>query len=370
MIPIDYVCFINQTGYSQAAISNILALSESGKYDVRLNCIHKKMQKKAISTSLFNRLTEMAEKPQNPHSVQIFHTIPPMHRRVTNLRKKIAYATFESFAPPKDWITYINRTDAAIAPSDFNQKTFLHQGVSRPVHKIPHAIDFRLWNENVTKMREYDRFTFLFVGTWRKRKGWDLLLEAWAREFSSKDNVQLVIKTDKNEKAQNEAINYLRKIKKDYAPILFEKEIFDEITIPSFFRSADCFICPTLGEGFGLPAAQSMALKIPVIITDFSGCTEYANKENCILLDTSGFTMHDCLDNIPQFSKQKWPRIKIKDIQSAMRLAVKNDTKNTDRVERAYSFVKENFGYETIVSLFDNMMENVYSANIAKITTV
>jgi len=370
MIPIDYVSFINQTGYAQAAVANIIALHESGKYDVRINCIHKTINRSAFSRPLHQKLVELTKKPQNPRSVQIFHTIPPMHRRVHNLRKKLAYATFETFSPPKEWITYLNRMDGVIVASKFNQKTFTHHGVKRPISHIPHAIDFRLWNEDVGKMHNHDRFTFLFVGTWRKRKGWDLLLEAWANEFSSLDNVQLIIKTDRTDRAETEAKNYLRRLKKDYAPILFEKEIFDETAIPSFFRSADCFICPTLGEGFGLPAAQSMALRVPVIITNFSGCVDYANDERCTLLEPNGFMIHDCLDNIPQFSNQKWPRLRVEDIQSAMRNVIKSPKHIADKADRAYDFVRENFSYDRTVSLFDDMMERVYSANTVETTTV
>ena len=56
MIPIDYVCFVNQTGYAQAALANAFALDDSGKYDVRINCIHNKPQGQAFSREEYSRI--------------------------------------------------------------------------------------------------------------------------------------------------------------------------------------------------------------------------------------------------------------------------------------------------------------------------
>jgi len=370
MISIDYVCFVNQTGYAQAALANAFALNESGKYDVRINCIHQKPQGQAFSRGEYNRIRSLMAKPQNTNAVQVFHCIPDMHKRVANLRKKIGYATFESFAPPSRWIAALNRCDAVIAASKFNKNTFENKGVTRPIFHIPHCIDLNRWNGDVDPLTQHDRFTFLFVGTWRKRKGWDLLLEAWAKEFGEEDGVQLIIKTDRVDRAEREARAYLQQFKKDYAPVLFEKKVLDEKGMPLFFRSADCFICPTLGEGFGLPAIQSMAINLPVIITKFSGCCDYADEDRCYVLEPSGFMVHECLDSIPQFAAQKWPRIKVSDIREAMRLVIRNKEQNRCKTDRAYDFVQENYSYSKIVEKFDNMMESVYSADVAETTTI
>merc|ERR1712187_753329 len=40
-------------------------------------------------------------------------------------------------------------------------------------------------------------FRFLSVFKWEKRKGWDILLQAYFEEFSADDNVELIMKTSK-----------------------------------------------------------------------------------------------------------------------------------------------------------------------------
>lgn len=363
MIPIDYVCFMNQTGYAQAALANILALDASGRYDVRVNCVHT-ICKESFSASVYRKIQHLAHKEQNPSAVQIFHLIPDMQRRVDRrLRKNIGYATFETFSPPARWISTLNQNDAIICPSEFNCKIFANNGVNRPVVRIPHGLDISIWNERVPRLYSHREFVFLFVGTWRYRKGWDLLLQAWGKAFDKNSNVKLIIKTDKTDKAEKKVESELFSIRKDLAPIYFEKKILKESLMPSFYKSANCLISPTLGEGFGLPPIQSMAVDIPVIVTNFSGCTEYAKNDTCTLIEPDGFLFHDMMDNIPQFSAQKWPRLKVDDIAKAMRLVVDDYDGAKVKSKKACDFVHKNFGYDKIVSYFDKMMEQVYGVN-------
>ena len=43
---------------------------------------------------------------------------------------------------------------------------------------------------------------------------------------------------------------------------------------------ADAFVLPTRGEGWGLPVMEAMAMALPVIVTNTSGCTQYLTHSN------------------------------------------------------------------------------------------
>jgi len=49
-------------------------------------------------------------------------------------------------------------------------------------------------------------------------------------------------------------------------------------------KTADCFVLPTRGEGWGLPIAEAMAMQLPVIVTNYSGPAAYITDENAYLL--------------------------------------------------------------------------------------
>lgn len=48
----------------------------------------------------------------------------------------------------------------------------------------------------------------------------------------------------------------------------------DDATLATIYNAMDLFVLPTMGEGFGLPLAESQACGVPALATDFSACPE------------------------------------------------------------------------------------------------
>lgn len=370
-IAIEYYCYLNQSGYSQAAQDVVRALEESNLFDVRTVCIHKNIVKQAFCKESYSFFYNLCSKPFNPRAIQVFHCIPEKQSRFKKLGRSISFATFETFQPPQSWINHLNQMDAVICPSNFNYNIFAHAGVKRPLYYIPHAIDGRKWNNLIKPSKKYDVFTFLFVGTWRIRKGWKQLMHAWIEEFSDKDNVQLLIHTDKAEKARKDITNIEKEIKnKSHAKILVEDNVISDDNLPAFMKSSDCLISTSLGEGFGLPPAQAMALNIPVIVVNFGGCKDYANKDTAKLIEPAGFISYDCIDNIPQFRNCKWPRITTNNIREALRSVYSDYQSAQERADKAYKNIHQNFTYQIVVDKFVDLMEMTYNASSAFAQTV
>lgn len=375
MYKINYICFGNASGYSQAAQDTIMALHQSGKYDVRVQYIFENSVRRAGAsverTNLFNQLSE---KRYDKDCVQIFHCLPSVqrqliHKRTANRDAKvnIGFATFETFDPPNNgtagWVHLLNKNDSVICPSKFNVKVFKNAGVISPIHYIPHACSTELYNDSVEPMIKRDKFTFLFFADWRVRKNYQVLFESWLREFRPSDDVQLLVKTTKINLAKTTYQHIQKQLGYDgsnSAPVIFENQIFDEKELPSFLRSVDCYVSPTRGEGFGLPGLQSMFVKVPVIITNFSGCQEYANEDTATLLEPRGFELvSNAMDNLPQFRNKKWPIITVEDTKKAMRHVFENYDLAQKKSDVAYDYVKNNFAYQNITENFDKMMENI-----------
>ena len=77
-------------------------------------------------------------------------------------------------------------------------------------------------------------------------------------------------------------------------PLLTRPQVRD------WLASADAFVLPTRGEGWGLPIAEAMALELPVIVTNHSGPAAYATEASAYLIpvlegvtDEKGFAIPD-----------------------------------------------------------------------------
>jgi glycosyltransferase involved in cell wall biosynthesis len=361
-IKITYACFLNGSGYSNAAQNYIKAIDKTGLFDIKIRIFGDKPTRPAISDTDYEYFIKMVKKKDDPDRILIYHCIPTIQKRIKGYKKTIGFATFETFCPDLNWIEILNKNDAIIAPSKFNYKIFSHMKIEKPLYYLPHCLDMDVYNKDVLPLYEYDKYTFLFMGRFKEIKGYKQLIEAWLKEFSADDNVQLIIKTDRVKKAER-YIDSVKKqigINKGFAPILLENKVFDEVDLPKYLKSADCLIHPTMGEGFGLPPMQCMSLGIPVIVTNFSGCQDYANDKTATLLEPNGFVFRNNMDNIPQFKNKKWAFLEVNKIQRAMRYVFNNQKQMKMKSNWAYSDVRNKFNYKIVGNLFRNMIREIY----------
>lgn len=360
-ISINYTGFLNSSGYAIAAQDYILALNQSCKYDIKVCAIGTGPIPPALSESRCGVLNKLISNHHVTPDINILHCIPTMQTRYKKgTGKYLGFATYETYDPPQNWFDILNSNDGIITPSLFNYKIFSCDKIKKPVFYIPHCLDMSLYHSDIKPMYEYDKFSFLFLGTWKKRKGYEQLIEAFLSEFSNKDNVQLVIKTDKTSQAEQYVANIKKGLgNKGFSPVLFESKVFNEQDISNFIKSFNCLIIPTSGEGYGLPGLQAMSLKVPVIITNFSGCQDYANEQTATLLEPEGFVFNNSMDSIPQFANKKWAFLSVKQIREKMRYVVENQSVISQKAEYGYNFARETFNYAQIEKAFDSTIGQI-----------
>ena len=341
---IEYICFGSLNGYAIAAKNYILALKQ---HNVRIHTLDSQHRIDVAGDDL-NLFRKFAKKEEDRNAIQIYHCIPPMQRRRKKNKLTIGVATFETNDPPRHWIDILNQNTAVIVPSTFCEEIFKKAGVTRPIYLIPHCLDLSKYHPDITPKERNSKFRFLFIGSWKKRKGYEELLKAWCSTFSNNEQIELVIKTDRPSKAES----YVRKLTNN---IIIEKQTITENNMPAFIKSFDCLILPTKGEGFGLPALQSLALGIPVIITDYSGCTEFTNNDNSFLLKPEGIVLKENMDNIPQFAGRRWAEVSGPQISKVM-LYVYEHPEEVKR--RAEQFVGERFGLDSVAEKFNELFNS------------
>jgi hypothetical protein len=219
---------------------------------------------------------------------------------------RIGYTMLEVDGLPEDWVYLCNKMDEVWVPSQFNVETFKASGVTRPIHIIPQGINPHYYNPNIQGYRASSRFTFLSVFAWGERKAPEVMLKAYAKAFSSHDNVLLVLKVFNHDlrvdvRAQIAALN----LPDNGAPVaLIYNQELPTAQMGSLYRSADCFVLPTRGEGWGLPILEAMACGLPVIATNWGAPpTAFMKKEISFPVD---YHMIPAIAKCPYYEGYKW----------------------------------------------------------------
>lgn len=212
--------------------------------------------------------------------------------------------------------------DTTITPCRWNQDVFSKAGPELNHYLIPHVIKDYDTNpqkpKNINEDLLKNKFVIFTMSQWGFRKGFDLLIKAYAAEFKNQQDVALVMKTyghyvgnvyPLEEKAQNEKIakkigNFknsviLEEYKTSTAPIFFVPGVLPFENISWLHEKSSVFALSTRGEGFGLTIAEAIMHNKPVVVPKEGGHIDYISPEAAFLIDgdwtpSFGDTMLTC----------------------------------------------------------------------------
>jgi glycosyltransferase involved in cell wall biosynthesis len=200
----------------------------------------------------------------------------------------LLYFAWEESALPGEWVQSFNRhLDGLTVLSRFVKKVLIDAGVHVPIVVAGCGID-QISRGGQQKYRGYlgKGFRFLHVSSGFPRKGIDVLLQAYAQEFTSRDQVTLVIKTFPN--PHNKVVELIRNCRDriaDCPEIISINEDLPGGVLRDLYRQCQAFVAPSRGEGFGLPMAEAMAVGIPVITTGAGGQADFCTEQTSWLID-------------------------------------------------------------------------------------
>jgi glycosyltransferase involved in cell wall biosynthesis len=231
--------------------------------------------------------TILAVNPDN-----IFNARDRAQKEFVKQRYTIGYWFWELPEIPDDWLSAFSLVDEVWAASRFVQDSISLKSPV-PVFRVPVAVrlgptdKFSRWTFSFPERQ----FLFLSMSDTHSqlaRKNPLGVVRAFKKVFSGDDkSVGLILKINNfnSINADREAIALLREEIRGYLNIYLLDSVMTRAEIDALLAISDCFISLHRSEGFGLGPAEAMSLGKPVILTNWSGNTDYMTPDNSIGVD-------------------------------------------------------------------------------------
>lgn len=201
-------------------------------------------------------------------------------------KRRIFYTVFETDRIPARWVGALNTVDEVWTTSEWGRGVFHNCGVTTPVQVVPEGVDTNEFYPPDRPQPSSGTFRFLAVAKFEARKNFEGLFRAFARAFRPSEAVELLVHCGHRfSEAQNPFRLLVDLNVGPHAPIRFSEPCGTTRDMLRLYHSADVFVLPTRGEGWGLPIIEAMACGLPVITTGIGPVTEYANDQTALLLD-------------------------------------------------------------------------------------
>ncbi|CAM8893002.1 unnamed protein product [Rhodiola kirilowii] len=252
----------------------------------------------------FNETIVVCHSEPGAWNPPLFNTVPCPPADYGSFLAVIGRTMFETDSVNEEHVKRCNHMSYVWVPTDFHVRTFVKSGVeAKKVVKVVQAVDVSFFDPlkyeplDLSSVAEpvlglglpkKNAFVFLSVFKWEYRKGWDVLLSAYLKEFSADDNVVLYLLTNpyhSDRNFGNKIVDYVKNSKLEkplsgWAPIYVIDAHIAQSEFPRVYKAGNAFVLPSRGEGWGRPLVEAMAMSLPVIATNWSGQTEYLTEEN------------------------------------------------------------------------------------------
>jgi len=234
-------------------------------------------------------------------------------------------AGVETTILPKEFIDGSNKMDMVIVPSQFTKNLMLGTAyqeknnqtgqivnefrITKPVEVLFEGVNTEIYSNPIESLSELDKletdFNFLFVGHWLKgnlgqdRKDVGMVIKTFATVFKylPKDKRPgLIMKTSHagfsvmDREATREKIDNILKPFGEDAPkvyLLHGDLSDDEMASLYHHPKVKAMVSFTKGEGYGRPLAEFTLTGKPIVVSGWSGQTDFLPKENTVFLEGS-----------------------------------------------------------------------------------
>jgi glycosyltransferase involved in cell wall biosynthesis len=273
------------SGYGALARNLILGLSAIG-HDIRLRASERAWE--SIEQGARERLLALPQVDRESRELaDLVLQIRSPPRCSAFAKPTLIYTQNALGDLPPEWIAALEQADGVIVPSEFDRRVF-----ARHLPKVfvaGQSADAMVFKPDATARAEAapERFSFLYVGSYSFRKGVDLLLEAFLREFSPQEPVELLLhcpgasRKDQLDHFQDTVGRFA-----SHSGVHLSAEERSPEEMCRLYNQSDCVVTLSRGEGWCLPLAEALLCETPVVAPRSTGMVEYLDDSIAELVAT------------------------------------------------------------------------------------
>jgi glycosyltransferase involved in cell wall biosynthesis len=319
------------SGYSDEARMFLRALDEAGLEPVIAQVRHDgKRAELSLATEQMLRRAERRRIPESS-SLNVLHFMPLGKTPAPDVH--VCRTMFETESIPDGWAEWLAPLRRVWVPTQFNVESFVRGGVDpEKLRILPGTIDFDRFHPGAEPYDLGERRDFTFVSNFdfQDRKGWDVLLRAYALEFAGEEDVTLALKVNTIhaplhtiEARVAAELSRLGVPESQLPHIRVFDDVISEAGLPGFYTAADAYVSPTRGEGWGRPLMEAVACGAPVVASRWSAHLAFLNDDNATLVDGRVVDVPADVD-IAVFRGMRWFDPDVDALRAALR-AVRRD---------------------------------------------
>jgi glycosyltransferase involved in cell wall biosynthesis len=361
-----YGHLLEASGYADEARAFLLALERSGyavaarqagaaSPAVELPAAQRRALRRALARPL----------PGGAH-VAVFHAPPRTGQPLVPGAANVARTMFETESIPQAWLPRLLAVDEVWVPCRFNLETFARGGVpGERLRLLPETLDLDLFDPEGTRPLSIPgRRGRAFLANFEvsDRKGWDVLLRAWAEAFHPHDDVCLVLKClprpglgEEELRARIERLLGGRPT----APILLLAGMLSAEELPRLYAACDAYVLPSRGEAWGRPYMEAMAMGLPTIASRYGGNLEFMHDGNAWLVEGTTAPVPEGAEVSSWYRGQRWFEPDRESLVAALREVAAGGPAVEARASRGRAELRDRFGPEAVSERLRHLVDDL-----------
>jgi glycosyltransferase involved in cell wall biosynthesis len=279
--------------------------------------------------------------------------------------KVIAYYPTDAAPMQESWVKILNSFDAQVCYSQYAESvTIASNKGKRPknLYQIYHGVDtsvFKPINQQVARTKAnlpLDAFIVGMVARNQYRKRFDVVCQAFAEFAKDKPKAKLYLHTAVHD-VGFDIPNLIRQFDLQ-GKLIVTKDLTPASGVPDsqlniIYNTFDVNVLISLGDGFGLPVAESMAAGVPQVVSGHSCLQELVEGHGGLTVRNAAMLM-----NVGGFNT--WGMLSdYKDLVKQLNVMYENDQLRLRYAEEGYNFItQERFTWDYAADQFNNIFND------------